>query len=133
MVEQILNARMTVFAVLCTASGDYIPLFDCETRRPTASLRAFAFFSVLYADGIRVATRSDERCGIWLTAAKDGKGRGHALIVNCTSEEHLLDLRVTGSRVVSCRTINADEEIQFIPRPKALPPFCVLLLEFSTE
>ena len=114
-------------------SGDYSPLFDSETRRPTASLRAFAFFSVLYADGIRVKTASNECGGIWLTAAKDGKDRGHALIVNCTSEEHPLDLRLTGGRVVSCRTISADEEIQSIPLPKTLPPFCVLLLKLSIE
>ena len=114
-------------------ASDYCPFFDCETRKPTASLRAFAFFSALYADGIRVATRSDECRGVWLTAARDDKGGGHALIVNNSSGDRPLDLRVTGGNVVSCLTIDAKEETVSIPLPKVLAPFGILLVEFKTE
>ena len=113
--------------------GDYSPLFDGETHRPTATLCAFAFFSELYADGIRVKALSNECDGIWLTASKDGKGGGHALVINCNDQPRPFDLRVKGGSVLSCTSIDAQGNAVSAPAPEKLAPFGIYLLKFTCK
>ena len=113
-------------------TGNYSPLFNPLTEEPHRAYYAFLAFNELRRLGKAVKTASPEDCGLYVAAAKDGKGAAAVMLANCENTAKPLKLNLTGE-IAICRITDSERIFSQIELPESLPPYSFLIVTTKSK
>jgi hypothetical protein len=115
-----------IYDAKCGA-GNYSPLFNPLTEEPHKAYYAFLAFNELRKAGTAVKTASPDDCGLYVAAAKDGKGNAAVMAANCENAARPLKLNLEGE-IVACKITDADRTYCQVELPETLPPYSFVIV-----
>jgi len=112
--------------------GTYSALFNPLTLKPHRAYYSFCAFNELRRLGtaVKVSVTGEGAASLFAVAARGGDGRLAVYVVNYSAKAAPVSIS-GGTGTPSCRIIDEGHMYEKIPQPSVLPPYSVLLVEWS--